>query len=172
MPTPTLHTDRLLLEPYQPDDAEDFVTLFTDPEVGRFMGDGPLTAEEAGALFGRVFSKVYAADLFDVWAVRHDSRYVGHAEIKRTDQVAGHEIIYALAKPAWGGGLGTELARALVRYGFDTLDLSRVYATVADANHASLALLGKLGFAHERDIVEDDGSVTRVLAVDRPGLAS
>ncbi|MFI7492068.1 GNAT family N-acetyltransferase [Micromonospora echinaurantiaca] len=172
MPTPTLHTDRLLLEPYQPDDAEDFVTLFTDPEVGRFMGDGPLTAEEAGALFGRVFSKVYAADLFDVWAVRHDGRYVGHAEIKRTDQVAGHEIIYALAKPAWGGGLGTELARALVRYGFDTLDLSRVYATVADANHASLALLGKLGFAHERDIVEDDGSVTRVLAVDRPGPAS
>ncbi|MGK5675578.1 GNAT family N-acetyltransferase [Micromonospora sp. URMC 106] len=168
MPTPVLHTDRLLLEPYRPDDAEDFVALFTDPEVGRFMGDGPMAADEAGALFGRVFTKVYANDLFDVWAVRRDGRYVGHAEIKRTDQVDGHEIVYALAKPAWGAGLGTELARALVRYGFDTLDLPRVYATVADANHASLALLGKLGFVHERDIAEDDGSVTRVLVVDRP----
>ncbi|MFG3704758.1 GNAT family N-acetyltransferase [Micromonospora sp. NPDC047670] len=168
MPTPVLRTDRLLVEPYRPDDAEDFVALFTDAEVGRFMGDGPMAADEAGALFGRVFTKVYANDLFDVWAVRRDGRYVGHAEIKRTDQVDGHEIVYALAKPAWGAGLGTELARALVRYGFDTLGLPRMYATVADANHASLALLGKLGFVHERDIAEDDGSVTRVLVVHRP----
>ncbi|MER7460652.1 GNAT family N-acetyltransferase [Micromonospora sp. NPDC126480] len=165
MPTPVLRTDRLLLEPYRPDDAEDFVALFADPEVGRFMGDGPLSADEAGALFGRVFTKVYAEDLFDVWAVRHDGRYVGHAEIKRTDQVDGYEIVYALAKPAWGGGLGTELARALVRYGFDTLGLPVVYATVADANRASLALLAKLGFVHERDIAEEDGTTTRVLAV-------
>ncbi|MEW2383901.1 GNAT family N-acetyltransferase [Micromonospora sp. NPDC047707] len=169
MPTPVLHTDRLLLEPYRPDDAEDFVTLFTDPEVGRFMGDGPLDAEEAGALFGRVFSKVYANDLFDVWAVRRGGSYIGHAEIKRTDQVDGHEIVYALAQPAWGGGLGTELARALVRYGFDTLALPVVYATVADANHASLALLGKIGFSHERDITEADGTATRVLAVTPAG---
>ncbi|MGW4499643.1 GNAT family N-acetyltransferase [Micromonospora sp. NPDC004336] len=168
MPTPTLRTDRLLLEPYRPDDAQDCVALLTDPEVGRFMGDGPLSAEEAGALFGRLFADVYANDLFDVWAVRRDGRYVGHAEIKRTDEVDGHEIVYALVKPAWGAGLGTELARALVRYGFDTLDLPRVYATVADANHASLALLGRIGFGHERDVTEDDGSRTRVLAVDRP----
>lgn len=167
MPTPTLHTDRLLLEPYRPDDAKDFIALLTDPEVGRFMGDGPLTADEAGALFGRVFTKVYADDLFDVWAVRRDGHYVGHAELKRTDQVDGHEIIYALAKPAWGAGLGTELARALVRHGFDTLGLPRVYATVAEANHASLALLGRLGFVHERDIAEADGTVTRVLGVNR-----
>ncbi|MEH0971121.1 GNAT family N-acetyltransferase [Micromonospora sp. CPCC 205546] len=167
MPTPTLRTDRLLLEPYRPDDAEDSVALLTDPEVGRFMGDGPLSAEEAGALFGRVFTKVYAEDLFDVWAVRRDGRYVGHAEIKRTEQVDGHEIIYALARPVWGAGLGTELARALVGHGFDTLGLPRVYATVDEANHASLALLGKLGFVHERDIAEEDGGVTRVLVVDR-----
>ncbi|SCL49484.1 Protein N-acetyltransferase, RimJ/RimL family [Micromonospora citrea] len=168
MPTPTLRTDRLLLEPYRPDDAEDSIALLTDPEVGRFMGDGPLSAEEAGALFERLFANVYANDLFDVWAVRRDGRYVGHAEIKRTDQVDGHEIVYALIKPAWGAGLGTELARALVRYSFDTLELPRVYATVADANHASLTLLGRIGFVHERDTTEDDGGVTRVLAVDRP----
>ncbi|NYF57862.1 GNAT family N-acetyltransferase [Micromonospora purpureochromogenes] len=170
MPTPILRTDRLLLEPYRPADADDFVALLSDPEVARYMGDGPMTPDDAAALFGRVFTTVYAEDLFDVWAVRRDGRYVGHAEIKRTDQVEGHELVYALAKPAWGAGLGTELARALVRYGFDTLDLARVYATVAEANTASLALLAKLGFVHQRDITEDDGSVTRVLAVDRAPL--
>ncbi|MFI7574688.1 GNAT family N-acetyltransferase [Micromonospora sp. NPDC049497] len=168
MPTPTLRTDRLVLRAYRPDDAEDFVALLSDAEVGRFMGDGPLATQEAAELFGRVFTVVYAEDLFNVWAVHHDGRYVGHAEIKRTDQVDGHEIVYALAKPAWGVGLGTELARALVTYGFDTLGLPRVHATVADANRASLALLTRVGFVHERDIAEAHGGTTRVLTAHAP----
>ncbi|MEV4710308.1 GNAT family N-acetyltransferase [Micromonospora sp. NPDC049374] len=168
MPTPTLRTERLLLEPYRPTDRDDFVALFTDAEVGRFMGDGPLAPAAAEALFERVFSKVYADDLFDVWAIRSAGRFVGHAEIKRTDQVSGHEIVYALARSAWGGGLGTELVRELLRYGFASLGLSRVYATVDEQNTASLVLLARLGFGHERDVAEPNGSTTRVLFVDRP----
>lgn len=102
--------------------------------------------------------------LFDVWAVRRNGLLVGHAEIKPTDVVGGHEIIYALAPTAWGSGLGTELAEAIVAHGFDTLGLTRVYATVAASNEASLTLLGRIGFGHVRDIKENDGSTTRVLA--------
>ncbi|GGV63319.1 hypothetical protein GCM10010228_13050 [Streptomyces massasporeus] len=36
-------------------------------------------------------------------------------------------------------------------------------ATVTAENKASLRLLGKIGFEHARDIVEDDGALTRVL---------
>ncbi|MFB7930923.1 GNAT family N-acetyltransferase [Streptomyces sp. NPDC056039] len=161
--TPTLHTPRLLLDPYTPEDEERFVALFQDTRVSRWMGDGPASEPEDRALFGRIFTKVYAQDLFDVWAVRRDGILVGHAEIKRTDAVDGHEIVYALAPEAWGGGLGTELAEALVAYGFRTLGLSEVHATVDARNTASLHLLGRIGFAHVRDVEEDDGSLTRVL---------
>ncbi|MFB7172947.1 GNAT family N-acetyltransferase [Streptomyces sp. NPDC056254] len=161
--TPVLRTERLLLDPYVPEDEEAFVALFQDTRVSRWMGDGPTTEDEDRALFGRVFSKVYAEELFDVWAVRRDGRLVGHAEIKRTDDVDGHEIIYALAPEAWGCGLGTEIAEAVVAYGFDRLGLTEVHATVAAPNTASLALLARLGFAHVRDVREDDGSTTRVL---------
>ncbi|CAM5649496.1 GNAT family N-acetyltransferase [Streptomyces californicus] len=161
--TPTLRTERLLLEPYAPEDEEDFVALFQDTDVSRWMGDEPSTEAEDRALFGRVFTKVYAQDLFAVWAVRRDGELVGHAEIKRTEAVDGHEIIYALAPAAWGIGLGTELARALLDHGFGTLGLSEVHATVAAENTASLTLLERIGFEHTRDIDEDDGSTTRVL---------
>ena len=114
--------------------------------------------------FGRIFTKVYAQDLFDVWAVRRDGLLVGHAEIKSTDVVAGHEIIYALAPAVWGLGLGTEVAEAIVAYGFDTLALTTVHAPVAAPHKASLTLLDGIGFEHVRDIAEDDGSTTRVLA--------
>lgn len=175
-PAPTLRTDRLLLEPYTPADEEDFVALFQDVAVSRWMGDGPSSEEEDRALFGRIFTTVYAHRLFDVWAVRRDGRLIGHAEIKPTEESGGHEIIYALAPAAWGSGLGTELARALVAYGFDTLGLAEVHATVAAPNSASLTLLNRIGFEHVRDISEDDGSTTRVLtrrrstATDRASL--
>ncbi|MET9682960.1 GNAT family N-acetyltransferase [Streptomyces coeruleorubidus] len=160
---PTLRTARLLLDAYTPQDEEDFVALFQDTRVSRWMGDGPAAEADDRALFGRIFSKVYAQDLFDVWAVRSGGRLVGHAEIKRTDAVDGYEIVYALAPDAWGSGLGTELAEALVGYGFDVLGLAEVHATVAARNEASLRLLGRIGFTHVRDIEEDDGGVTRVL---------
>lgn len=126
------------------------------------MGDGPASEAANRALFARVFT-VYAERRFDVWAVRWGRKYVGHAEIKPTETVAGHEIIYALAPAAWGRGLGTELAETLVSYGFHQLDLAEVHATVASPNTASLALLAKIGFGHVRDITNDDGSITRVL---------
>jgi len=162
--TPTLRTERLLLEPYIPEDEEDFVALFQDTRVSQWMGDGPASEAADRALFGRIFTKVYAQELFDVWAVRRDGLLVGHAEIKPTDVVGGHEIIYALTPAAWGFGLGTEVAEAIVAYGFDILGLTEVYATVAAANKASLTLLDGIGFEHVRDITEDDGSTTRVLA--------
>ncbi|MHA6762583.1 GNAT family N-acetyltransferase [Streptacidiphilus sp. PAMC 29251] len=168
--TPTLRTERLLLEPYHPSDEEGFVALFQDTRVSQWMGDGPEPEAEDRALFGRIFSKVYAQGLFDVWAVRRDGRLVGHAEIKPASVVEGHEIIYALAADAWGCGLGTELADAIVGYGFDTLGLAEVHATVAEPNRASLALLGKIGFQHVRDIAEDDGSTTCLLTRGRDGV--
>ncbi|MGK3103075.1 GNAT family N-acetyltransferase [Streptomyces sp. WAC05858] len=166
--TATLRTARLLLEAYRPEDEDAFVALFQDRRVSRWMGDGtPAPEAEDRALFGRIFTKVYARRLFDVWAVREDGRYVGHAEIKPTEVTGGHEIVYALAPEAWGRGLGTELAEAVVGHGFDALGLSAVHATVTAANDASLALLTRLGFAHRRDIEEDDGTTTRCLILVR-----
>ncbi|MEU6315274.1 GNAT family N-acetyltransferase [Streptomyces sp. NPDC047014] len=166
--TSVLRTERLCLEPYVPGDEEDFVALFQDVRVSRWMGEGPSTEAEDRALFGRIFTHVYARDLFDVWAVRQDGRFVGHAEIKRTEETGGHEIIYALAPAAWGAGLGTEIAEAVVAYGFGALGLTEVHATVAAPNTVSLALLGRIGFTHVRDVMESDGSTTRVLTRRRP----
>jgi len=160
--TPTLRTQRLLLEPYLPQDEEAFVALFQDTRVSRWMGDGPSPEAADRALFGRIFT-VYAEDLFDVWAVRRSGELIGHAEIKHTEATGGHELIYALAPSSWGVGLGTEMAEAVVAYGFETLGQTEVHATVAAPNEASLALLAKIGFEHVRDVEEGDGRITRVL---------
>ena len=171
MTPPTLRTDRLVFSPYTAADEEDFVALFADERVSRWMGDGPRPEAENRALFHRVFD-VYAEDRFDVWAVRRGAELIGHAEIKPTEVSGGHEIIYALVPSAWGQGLGTEIARTLVTYGFERLGLDTVHATVAGENAPSLAVLDRLGFRRVKDLPEDDGSVTVLLSAARPGSGS
>lgn len=162
-PCPTLRTERLLLDPYTPADEDDFVALFQDERVSRWMGEGPQREEADRALFRRVFTHVYPTRKFDLWAVRRSGHLVGDAELKWTGDVNGHEIVYALHPDHWGAGLGTELAETLVAYAFGTLHLTAVHATVAAENTASLRLLRRIGFRHVRDIAEGDGSTTRHL---------
>lgn len=169
--TPPIQTLRLTLEPYVPEDEDEFVALFGDEDVARWMGDGPQTDEENRALFGRVFTHVYPYDKFDVWAVREGGRLIGHAEIKDTTDIDGYEIIYALARHAWGRGLGTELARALVSYGFETLELSEVHATVDANNSTSLALLQKIGFTQVDEFPSAHDQITVVLTCHRDSFS-
>jgi RimJ/RimL family protein N-acetyltransferase len=165
--TPTLETERLVLKPYEVEDADAFVELFADEAVARWMGDGPESRDENRAIFGRIFSDVYPHDRFDVWAVWEGDRFVGHAEVKDTTDIEGHEIIYALSRDVWHRGLGSELARALASYCFDVLGLDEVHATVDARNLASLAVLEKVGFVRVREIADDDGSTTVVLTYRR-----
>lgn len=131
---PALGTRRLALDPYLPTDEDDFVALFQDERVSRWMGEVRRKRPRTGLCSDGSSPRVYAQDLFPVWAVRRDGRLVGHAEIKPTEAVGGHEIVYALSPDTWGLGLGTELAEALVDYGFDALGLAAVHATVASQN--------------------------------------
>ncbi|MER5253272.1 MULTISPECIES: GNAT family N-acetyltransferase [unclassified Streptomyces] len=163
--TPVLRSERLSLSPYVAADEEQFVSLLQDEAVGRWFGDGMQSVEQTHALFRRIFGLVYAENQFPVWAVRHEGRYVGHAEIKPSPEswLDGHEIVYGLFRGSWGKGLGTELARLLTAYGHETLALSEVHATVDAENIASLTVLKRLGFTQGRAVPEDNGRTTLLM---------
>jgi RimJ/RimL family protein N-acetyltransferase len=55
------------------------------------------------------------------------------------------EIGWRIVRSAWGRGIATEAARALVAHAFETVRLPRVIADIAAENHASLHVAQKLG---------------------------
>lgn len=59
------------------------------------------------------------------------------------------EIGYWLGVPYWNHGYMTEAARAVVRYGFDVMDLHRVEAMILPRNIASIRVAEKAGFLFE-----------------------
>ena len=64
------------------------------------------------------------------------------------NHIQGETIIqvgYGLARRAWGRGYATEMASAVLRYGFTELGLPKIVGMANTANHASLRVLEKVG---------------------------
>jgi RimJ/RimL family protein N-acetyltransferase len=59
------------------------------------------------------------------------------------------ELGYWIGVPHWGRGYATEAARAMVQYGFETLQLHRIFASHFADNLASARVLIKIGMRHE-----------------------
>jgi RimJ/RimL family protein N-acetyltransferase len=62
------------------------------------------------------------------------------------------ELGYRLRRDAWGRGLATEGATALVTRGFADMGLARIVAITMAVNHASRRVLEKTGLTHMRTI--------------------
>jgi RimJ/RimL family protein N-acetyltransferase len=73
-----------------------------------------------------------------------------HLDVERVDEI---EIGYGFMPEYWGRGLATEVARELVRIGFEQLHLESMVAITTPANVASQRVMTKAGLVYERDIV-------------------
>jgi len=154
-----METDRLFLRRYAEKDKKHFIALFTDAAVMKYVGDGVLTETQAKAFWRKLFEKLYPQN-FNVWAIftRADLRYVGHAGIyPRPTKKEDWEFVYFLNRSFWGKGYATEIARRIVEYGFEELNLPKVFATVDDDHPASMRVLEKAGMNFERYEFDADG---------------
>ncbi|MBW1298024.1 GNAT family N-acetyltransferase [Aquimarina litoralis] len=59
------------------------------------------------------------------------------------------EIGYWIGEPFWGNGIASQAVRLITEYGFNSLDLQRIYAGIFEFNIASMKVLEKNGFEEE-----------------------
>jgi ribosomal-protein-alanine N-acetyltransferase len=87
---------------------------------------------------------------FGIWVLRDKARgtLLGHCGLVVNEPPAV-ELIYALARDAWGRGLATEAAACVAQHGFASLGLDRLYALVFPENRASMRVLEKLRFVRD-----------------------
>jgi RimJ/RimL family protein N-acetyltransferase len=151
-PALPLQTERLTLRPYRADDAEAVFAIFSDPRVMRYWSTPPWTSTAQA-------DEAIESDLRALDSGRHlrlgierrdDGALIGQCTL--FDLVAAcrrAEMGYALAHAAWGRGYMHEALQALLRYGFELLDLNRVEADIDPRNTASASTLLRLGFRLE-----------------------
>jgi RimJ/RimL family protein N-acetyltransferase len=150
--TARLNATRLAVE-----DLDDLVALHLDPDVSRFLG-GVRTPEATAAYLG-VNLRHWTDHGVGLWTLRtKDGAFVGRAGLRLVDLegVPELEIAYTFTKAAWGRGLATEIAEALVTFWALRRSEPELVGLVVKGNAASERVLLKAGFLYERDALFHD----------------
>lgn len=154
-----IQTKRLLLTKYKKTHEQGFKSLFTDREVMKYVDRGALSETKAEKFWDKVFNEKFRSNR-RIWAVtgRENSEFIGHALMNpRPAKKEDWEFGFILLKKFWGIGFATEMAKALVEFGFDSEKLGEIYATVDDDNTASINVLKKVGLEFVRHEFDDQG---------------
>ena len=168
-----LETRRLMLRRLLPEDLDSLFALYRDQDVRRHFPEGTLTYEETKEELEWFRHGHPEHPQLGLWATIHKEtdRFIGRCGllpwiIDRTLEV---EIAYLLDKRYWNQGLGAEAAQALVRHGFEQLQLPRLIALIDPANQASMRTAEKAGLRFEREI-ELEGVRSSLYAISKAAL--
>ncbi|HLW37738.1 MAG TPA: GNAT family N-acetyltransferase [Candidatus Eremiobacteraceae bacterium] len=167
-----LKTPRLLLRPFSMDDLDAHAEILRDPLVTRYLPRGPFAPEEARAISTRVldhFIGHWERHEFGVWGVVEATTglLIGQCGLNYLPDNPEVEVLYLLARAAWGRGLATEAACASVQYGFEVVGLNRIVGITMPENVASQRVLTKAGLRYEKDAMFY-GIHAKYFALNRP----
>lgn len=149
---PTIHTERLTLRKIAISDAEDMYSYSKDPRVTEYLLWDVHRDIHQTLRFIKAVQKYYAKGLFYDWAViENDSgRMIGTCGFARIDDDNRcGELGYVLHRDYWGKGYAAEAAMAVIKVGFNELDLKRIEARYMTDNTASARVMEKLGMKAE-----------------------
>ena len=158
LPTPTLHTARLRLRPFDDADANDLFALHSSACVLRYWDVPPWSERARSARFITACRQMAERGTGARLAVDRVSGgvFIGWCGLNRWNpDYRSASLGYCFDDAAWGHGYATEAARVLLRWAFGTLDLNRVQAETDTRNVASARVLEKLGFVREGTLRED-----------------
>ncbi len=129
------------------DDLDWFAGLYGDADVTRYLG-GLKTRGQVEEMFRTRIIDYYAANPgMGIWQTveRASGDPVGFHLINHIHGETIIQVGYGLATGAWGKGYATEMALAVLRYGFTDLGLGTIVGMTDLRNAASLRVLEKIG---------------------------
>lgn len=147
-----IHTNRLLIRPLVPSDAEPLWAYKRLPEAVRFQNWRPQSLEEIKR-FIQAMAEI-RVDTPGGWlqvavCLKETNEMIGDVGLHFLGDPAQAEIGYTVSPLHQRKGYATEAVRAVLGYLFDGLGKHRVTASLDPRNTPSAAVLEKLGFRKE-----------------------
>ncbi len=149
----SIETPRLLLRDYETADTETFSQYVADPQFRRYL-TWNLSSRESVDRFiaktrqARTASPRLAYDL--AATLKETGELIGGGDLIRNSEQDGDAWTGYYLKPEfWRQGYGTEIAQALLDFGFRELKLHRICALCDPRNVGSWRILEKLGMRRE-----------------------
>ena len=156
---PNLNTERLLLRAFDMDDLDPFASMVSDLEVmQQATYDGTaMTRTQAWNWLCFMLGHWHMRG-FGIWGIEEKTsgELIGRIGLQFLDSFDDVELVWMLAKSAWGKGFASEGARAAIDYGLITLALPRIAAVIRQENKPSIRLAERLGMEMEKEIERQD----------------
>ncbi len=143
-----LQGKRVVLRAIEPEDLPQYVRWFADTDMLKYFGFYyPMNlAQETDWYEGQNQD----ADRIN-FAVDHEDQHIGGCGFASLDRRNrnGEVGLFIGEKSLWGQGLGQDILTTLVEYGFDYLNLHRLFLRVFAENARAVRAYEKVGFLHE-----------------------
>lgn len=134
--------------------TDEYIGWLNDPEVNKYLCTGrfPVTKDdiciysgEKNFLFAIMARSFVCGDESDEY-----NDYIGTISLHNIDWITRKgEVGYMIGnKKYWGKGIATEIIGLITEYGFNRLNLNKLYAGVVEGNAGSEKALQNNGFKH------------------------
>jgi RimJ/RimL family protein N-acetyltransferase len=143
-------TRRLHLRDFGTPDVDAVFAYAADPAVAEHMFHAPWSHAQAAAYVEGLLTSQHTVPrrLWELAIVeRSGGALIGSVDLTPEGDDAA-DLGYVLARPAWGRGVASEAAGAMLDAGFARLGLRRISAMCAVENVASRRVLEKIGLRH------------------------
>ena len=147
--SPSIETDRLVLRPLEPDDAEAVAAYLGDIEVARWLVrvPNPFTVEDAADFIDQCCTTAGLGTATTLGlVVRGDDRGIVRGIVALHSLDTRPEVGFWLGRPFWGHGLMSEAVDATLTWAYAHLDVDAIAAGAFQGNIASLTIQARQGF--------------------------
>lgn len=143
------------LRPWSPADLPSLVQAANNQEIAQYLRNvfpHPYTEADGLAFIALATNQVSDCIL----AIEVDGLAVGSIGLHPQSDIhcKNAELGYWLAQPFWGRGIITQAVQQMVNYGFQTFDITRIFARPFGTNRASQRVLEKAGFVLEAQFAQ------------------
>ncbi|ASN05390.1 GNAT family N-acetyltransferase [Virgibacillus necropolis] len=154
-----LKSERVILREIEEKDWIDVHKYGSQERVCQYQPWGPNSEKESEAFVKQILidakQKLRSRFVFAI-ILKENGEMIGAGEFNIRDYTKKvGEIAYIVNPKYWGMGIATEVAKLLIIYGFNELNLHRIFATCDPRNIGSLKVLEKVGMTKEGRIRED-----------------
>lgn len=142
-----IETNRLLLRPLVPADAEDVFEWVSDPIVNKYL---PYSLYHEVREVNAWISSLEEAENEFAFCLKSTGKVIGSGSISFDESRNAYELGYNLNRAYWGKGFATEAAKAMIQWAYSSLGARDFCTNHATANTASGNVIRKCGFQFER----------------------
>lgn len=155
-------TDRLIIRKLKEIDSDDYFDMMGNPNVMNMVPRKVMSREESDTHLNDFLKINHTQSDTKVWGIelKNGNEFIGLCAFLKNNE-SEDEIGYRLREKFWRKGLGTEIAKGLISFGFGQLQMEKITADVDTENQNSVKILEKFMSPNKEFFNESDNCIDR-----------